>query len=156
MGERQEAIEAGYLADPFIAVTNAYKALNQFLWYLNEDGAKKDVHMMDGVLSLFEMQLEQLEDIRRAVEVKQTLLDEYGNQIEELTAAKQEAPTPVAMRIREEFIAIKSKEGVDAGDIAAAMNMKRTSIEKVIRQLEGGVAAKRGSGPDAAARRAAG
>lgn len=143
MGKRQEAIEAGFLEESFYAIVAGYRALNQFLLYLNEDSDPKDAFMMDGVLSLFESQLEQLDDIRGSVEIKQKILDQYRDQIEELTAAREASPTPVAKKIREEFIATKSKEGVDAGDIAAAMNMKRTSIEKVIRQLEGG-GAKRG------------
>lgn len=143
MGKRQEAIEAGNLEEPFYAIVAGYRALNEFLWYLNEDSGPKDVHMMDGVLALFESQLEQLDDIRGSVEIKQKILDQYRDQIEELTTAREASPTPVAKKIREEFIATKSKEGVDAGDIAAAMNMKRASIEKVIQQLEGG-ATKRG------------
>lgn len=53
-------------------------------------------------------------------------------------APKAEQPKPADMR--KAFIADKLKNGVDAGQIAQALNMKRATVERVIGQLMAGQA----------------
>ncbi|MFA7416392.1 MAG: hypothetical protein WC048_18130 [Rhizobium sp.] len=55
--------------------------------------------------------------------------------VEAATAGKEQLD-PKALRAK--FIADKISEGIDAGDIANALNLKKATVERVVRQLMAG------------------
>lgn len=84
-----------------------------------------------GVGQLIDTQNEALADIEDAIRQEYKRLD-----------AERESSTSNATEfdprtLRRDFIATKVEEGVDAGNIANALNLKKETVEKVIRQLVG-------------------
>lgn len=135
MGKTFEALENGNVQDILPGLIAGQKALRWFIYAMNKDGQQWNVDAAEGLFFLQSQQDELLEEVLEAVTVKDILLNEYREQI----AAGEKVPvaTARAVSLREEFIAAKSEAGEAPGDIASAMNMKRASIEKVIRRLRG-------------------
>ncbi len=92
-----------------------------------------------GVGRLFDTQNEALADIEEAVRAEYRRVDEAAHQATALPVNPQS--------MRTEFIAAKISEGYDAGDIANALNLKKETVEKVVRKLLGEDGAERATEP---------
>lgn len=104
----------------------ALRALSHMLAAtLSQGDSLADIAM--GVSVLLDSQCDELADIEQAVR------DEFRRLETEEPAERH----PKAKALRDQFIAEKAKEGVDAGEIAQAVNLKRSAVEKVIAQLSG-------------------
>lgn len=111
-------------------------ALRALSWMLSATMAQGDSleQIASGVGHLLDKECSALEDIETAIRQEYKRFDE-----EQANIAANAQPDP--RDLRREFIASKVQEGVDAGDIANALNLKKETVEKVIRQLigDGGV-----------------
>lgn len=104
----------------------ALRALSQMLAATMSQGdSLADIAM--GVSVLLDNQCNELADIEQAVR----------NAFLRLETEEQTERHPKAKALRDQFIAEKAREGVDAGEIAQAVNLKRSAVEKVIAQLTG-------------------
>lgn len=111
-------------------------ALRALSWMISATMAQGDSldQIASGVGQLLDTQNKALEDIEDAVRQEYKRFDE-----ERATAANVSQADP--RDLRRDFIASKVQEGVDAGDIANALNLKKETVEKVIRQLMGTISA---------------
>lgn len=113
----------------FETTRSALRALSWMISATMSQGVSLE-QIASGVGHLLDKECSALENIEDAIRQEYRRFDE-----EQANLAANAQPDP--RDLRREFIASKVQEGVDAGDIANALNLKKETVEKVIRQLIG-------------------
>lgn len=110
--------------DMLARTTRAIEAFNLMLTAAVQEGEDFSF-VASGVHILLDTQCDHLKSVE--VEVRELLAEK--RKVDALDANDPR-------ELRKDFIASKINDGVDAGAIANALNLKRETVEKVIRQLQ--------------------
>lgn len=125
------------IAEASLAVRGLSELLVNYV-YQNEDSPR---HLIDGVHSLFDMLADRIEHCEKTVRSEYRILAKLvGASNAPAVDVEQAADLGQSNSIREprqKFVAEKLAEGVDLGEIAQTLNMKRTAVEKLADQLTG-------------------
>ncbi len=110
--------------DMLARTTRAIEAFNLMLTAAIEDGEDFSF-VASGVHILLDTQCDHLKTVE--TEVRELLAEKRNSDVLDANDPRE---------LRKDFIASKVSEGIDAGAIAGALNLKRETVEKVIRQLQ--------------------
>lgn len=125
--------QSGDITSALTTVVSTLRAYNFMLGLVLEDGEAPVESIRTGISEILEQQADVLAGITNEV----FLWQEERSSAERLKAKERNGVADAVRKVRDAFIVASAEAGTETQVIAEALNMRRSSIERVISQLRG-------------------